>query len=528
MGYAVKYSTSNVNNTFRKGNVVLGVSSEGYEDTDTSGLYAGLPPVAGKHNIVITSASGDPDFYSVDDDGLILLSRNLGQEVDNVNDALLFLSQQDNLAFTDQLPNDIITDGLILDLNASNLLSYPTTGSTWYDLSGNNNSGSLVNGISYSNGVIKFDGTNDKINLNSLITLSGPFTWMVTCYSNNMSGTSNRQVYVGQSTTWFEQSDDDTLFIVNNNERSFNLELPTDITPQDKYYNVAIKRKSNNTFDYYFNGVKQTLRSGGNIQVSGSYYINTIGSLGNARFWDGGISKVQVYNKELTDSEISQNYYGGPIVTDGLVLAVDAGNLVSYESGSTTAYNMTGSINGTLTNGVKYNSNNGGHWEFDGVDDYITWGDNFDLVSSNISGFVWGKVNTLDDYTPWIDKLSGGGNYRFHSDRVGRLVLGIRDSNNTYQQTVSTSVLSIDTWYNIGFTFNNSTREGKIYLNGNLIHSNTFTIDRGDTTTGLQTGYQANNGGTLNGAVATLSLYDKVLTADEVLQNYNAQKNRFI
>ena len=88
-------------------------------------------------------------------------------------------------------------------------------------------------------------------------------------------------------------------------------------------------------------------------------------------------------------------------------------------------------------------------------------------------------------------------------------------------------MLSIDTWYNIGFTFNNSTREGKIYLNGNLIHSNTFTIDRGDTTTPLQTGYQSNNGGTLNGAVATLSLYNKALTAEEVAQNYNASKQKY-
>jgi hypothetical protein len=72
--------------------------------------------------------------------------------------------------------------------------------------------------------------------------------------------------------------------------------------------------------------------------------------------------------------EIIQNYYGGPIVTDGLVLAVDAGNLVSYERGSTTTYSLTGSFTGSLQNGTGFSSNNGGAWSFDGTDDYITFG----------------------------------------------------------------------------------------------------------------------------------------------------------
>jgi hypothetical protein len=134
MGYAVKHSTSNVDNTFRKGNVALGVSSEGYEDTATSGLYSGVAPVAGKHNLVVTSATGDPDFYCVDDSELVLLAQNLGGYVKSVDNALLFLSQQDNIAFTDQLPKDEVTRGLVLDLRANDRSSYPQQDDFWYDL----------------------------------------------------------------------------------------------------------------------------------------------------------------------------------------------------------------------------------------------------------------------------------------------------------------------------------------------------------------------------------------------------------
>jgi hypothetical protein len=59
----------------------------------------------------------------------------------------------------------IVTNGLVLNLDAAKVDSYPGTGTTWYDISGNNNSGSLVNGPTFSGigkqAAIVFDGTND-------------------------------------------------------------------------------------------------------------------------------------------------------------------------------------------------------------------------------------------------------------------------------------------------------------------------------------------------------------------------------
>jgi hypothetical protein len=221
-------------------------------------------------------------------------------------------------------------------------------------------------------------------------------------------------------------------------------------------------------------------------------------------------------------------FTGPHIVTDGLVLHLDAANTKSYQSGSSTWSDLARSgVAGTLVNSPTYSTANGGFLAFDGVNEYVSWGDSFDLITTSISGFVWGWANSLNEYLPWIDKLSTSGNYRLHSGANGRIDFGIRNTANTYQEMNYAAGLLTNTWYNIGFTFNNSTRVGRIYVNGSLLSSNTFTIDRGDTSVNLQTGYQGNNGGTLNGRIATLSLYNKELSTTEVLQNYNATKTRF-
>ena len=64
--------------------------------------------------------------------------------------------------------------------------------------------------------------------------------------------------------------------------------------------------------------------------------------------------------------------FGGPdIITDGLVNALDAGSTRSYPGSGTLGYDLAGTNNGTLTNGVGFSSADGGILTFDGVDDYI-------------------------------------------------------------------------------------------------------------------------------------------------------------
>ena len=191
-----------------------------------------------------------------------------------------------------------------------------------------------------------------------------------------------------------------------------------------------------------------------------------------------------------------------PIVTNGLVLYVDATNRQSYVSGSTSVFNLVGSTTGIFggnvgnTTGGAPGFNTEGYWTFNSSSQQnISWGDNFNLTSTNISGFIWGWVNSASGDLPWIDKLSGQGNYRLHTSATGQLIFGIRNTSNTYEQMISsTGVVQFQRWNYIGFTYDNTTRTGKTYINGSLVQTKVFTIDRGNTSEVLRVGYQNNNG----------------------------------
>lgn len=107
MGYVVRHSTSNINKARRKGNVALGTDADGYEKTSSSGFYAGVAPVEGKNNLVRTSATGDPDFYALDDTELVNFANSLGGSVSNKLTAKQYLLTRDDIIFTDELPDDI-------------------------------------------------------------------------------------------------------------------------------------------------------------------------------------------------------------------------------------------------------------------------------------------------------------------------------------------------------------------------------------------------------------------------------------
>lgn len=206
----------------------------------------------------------------------------------------------------------IVTNGLVLYLDAANTKSFVSGSTRWNDISRSGISGTLVNGPTFSNtngGNIVFDGVDDYGTLSSNLVLNGSFTWVINCKSNVMSAAQNRQTYLAGTGNWFEQSDNDTLFVVNTNELSFNLELPTGLLPQNTWYNIAVTRKTDNTFDFYYNGVKQTLRGGGTTPVSASYNISIVGAIsGGGRYWNGNMSQILIYNRALTSDEILQNY----------------------------------------------------------------------------------------------------------------------------------------------------------------------------------------------------------------------------
>ena len=236
---------------------------------------------------------------------------------------------------------------------------------------------------------------------------------------------------------------------------------------------------------------------------------------------------VSLYNRALTQSEINQNYYQAPIVTNGLVLAVDAGNLVSYESGSTTSYSMTGSLSGSLINGTGYSNVNGGIWNFDGVDDYVQINYGGNLSSDTITLNFFAKHDGPNSGRRTMLGLSNGGNAAYFT-----YDMQIWDSDSQYLSFVGDGTTYTSYTFNIPNTFQVwnhfavviSPTTIKNYLNGQLVYNSTAITLRGIFD---RIWLGTRSGQFWKGWIPNFQLYNRELSATEVLQNYNAQKGRF-
>lgn len=236
-------------------------------------------------------------------------------------------------------------------------------------------------------------------------------------------------------------------------------------------------------------------------------------------------------------------FYRGPnIVTDGLIYAIDAGSERSYSGSGTAVTAITGVGNGTLTNGAGFDSGNGGSWTFDGTDDYIDFGNN--LLVPGISQYDTITNFTIDVWVNW-DVFAAGTNDEIISwwKTGGNTYLdGFLGTSRAGGGTAANPVIRFgDGWADTGVTFTASTDVGKwfnivaiktssnayVYINGVLEATKGSALSWGFNDY-PKIGRHPNIGEWLDGKVSNLKLYNTALTATEVLQNYNAQKSRFI
>jgi hypothetical protein len=215
--------------------------------------------------------------------------------------------------------------------------------------------------------------------------------------------------------------------------------------------------------------------------------------------------------------------YGNKIVTNGLVMYLDAANPNSYVSGSTTWRDISrGGNNGTLINGPTFNSANGGSIVFDGINDYVLF-ENIGIISPSLT------------FSFWVYPISGQG-FVTYGNSGGFPLLLIQMLNLTSttadlriyvinQYTLYTGCLDLNRWNNITITRTNTTT-GAVYKNGIFI--NTLAGTTGDDTSQtplLEIGRSFGSLGRSN--ISQVQIYNRALSATEVLQNYNAIKGRY-
>jgi hypothetical protein len=222
-------------------------------------------------------------------------------------------------------------------------------------------------------------------------------------------------------------------------------------------------------------------------------------------------------------------YTGPNIVTDGLVLvlALDAANTKSYPGTGTTWNDLSGNgNNGTLVNGVGYNSGNGGSLVFDGVNDYISI-PHTTILNPSLSMTLssWINATTFLTFMSIFGKgttASGSGGYDFRIDANNQLNL-VKYFIVDQRITLSTA-LSINTWYNI-VAVQSSTRVD-YYINGSNVGAFSNSIAYQTNTSEFRIARDRNIIYT-PAKVSNLSFYNRALTPQEVQQNFNALRHRF-
>tara|TARA_R110002020_G_scaffold324625_1_gene540295 strand:- start:101 stop:1810 length:1710 start_codon:yes stop_codon:yes gene_type:complete len=241
-------------------------------------------------------------------------------------------------------------------------------------------------------------------------------------------------------------------------------------------------------------------------------------------YTDMEFAETRIYNKQLTSEEIIQNFYGGNIVTNNITFALDAGNLVSYESGSTAAYSTTGSLDGTLTNGTDFQSINTGCWDFDGTDDFISI-DTYTFGNGDWTVSMW--VNADDMGSPNLLSNTSGGPvanaFGFGSNKIH-----YRNYDGAWQTHNGNTTLSTGEWYHLTWVNYEGASAAlgtmKMYVDG-VADSDVFNSYT--TNGGPCNGIGSSWFNKFNGRIASVYFYDKSLTDDEVQQNFSTLKGRF-
>ena len=453
----------------------------------------------------------------------------------------------------------IVTNGLVLYLDVPNKKSFSGV-NIWYDLTNNSNNASLSttqSSISLANSII-FDGmsgygtmsSSTSLELTSTGSISG---WIKISSSPNSFGTIIAK-RIGSAASDFDYqvdldssgtnlrgsiSDGSTIDTINGTTT-----LNTDIWYQftfvwdGSFLNIYLNGVSDAT------PVSQTI----NAQVTSNPLEIGRGNGIPTFYFKGNIEQLLVYNKALSQSEITNIYNLTvrrfrdsfdipttilpaiiPIITTGLVLNLDAGNLTSYPGTGTDWFDLTVNNNDTiLINGPVYSSLNGGSLVFDGVSTYgtMSYNSGFDLSSTDFTLECWFNSNSFSSPQILISKDTNGSNFDWCLYMPNSTTLSIYSNSTTTNVTATVPTMNTGQWYH--FVVTSVSGVIRIYLDGVLYQTSTMSISNSNTiqlTVGCASWNLPNT--FTNGKISIIRLYGIGLTGTEVLQNYNAIKNRY-
>jgi hypothetical protein len=195
-------------------------------------------------------------------------------------------------------------------------------------------------------------------------------------------------------------------------------------------------------------------------------------------------------------------------------------------SQNTTTYDLSGiANNGTLTNGPTFDSSNGGIITFDGVDDYIHIPHSSSIAPSTGSISVEAIFKASAAGSAYNNIIYNKENEYEMSAGGGVISIAFRPN----WAWVGDTAFNTNQWYHTMLTYDQSYQ--RLYVNGVQVYSAALSGAIGNVySEPLRIGARGGTGsayGFFNGSIPVVKVYNRALSANEVLQNFNAQKTRF-
>ena len=222
-----------------------------------------------------------------------------------------YLIQERDVRMYEQ--NSVIRNGLVLHLDAS-IFNTVTYGTTWFDLSGNNNNGTLINGVGYNSGngeSLVFDGVDDSVEITNFpaifsgsVCMCGWFYFLDGDARDILFGSYN----VSDSIN-FERNTSNRLRLYWNQGQT-DINTGNNVVSSGIWQYISIQRnKENQTVDFFVNSilVNQQSVNVSDVATSRTFRIGRDSRTGTTAL-RGNIAQVQIYARALTAAEIAHNY----------------------------------------------------------------------------------------------------------------------------------------------------------------------------------------------------------------------------
>jgi len=325
MPNAIKYNVSAETLALKKGNFWIGTGDVGKGPTSSTGYYNGITPPSGGYTIYLNKETGGPSIYTVTTEAqMVSLTNTIGAQSFTTSGQCLnwFATQTDKMIFNIDYPA-IVTNGLVLNLDAGFTPSYSQSGITWYDVSLGGNNGTLTNGPTFSSsngGNILFDGVDDYAQITSPF---GNVDWSSRAWSfsawmklNSLGdrclvnlNSANSTDYI-VTNVFYSNGGSYWYFIKNSASTQTNFTTPggTFTTNEIFYFTMTYNGNglSTSNINFYKNGAQVTTNSGGSAGLGNMSGLQIGG--GNNYPMNGNVYNFLMYNRAISSSEVLQNY----------------------------------------------------------------------------------------------------------------------------------------------------------------------------------------------------------------------------